>query len=486
MAGLVGKTLGHYRLVQQIGQGGMATVYRAEDSRTGAVVALKVLSPTIGSDVRFVKRFRREAGLVSRLKHPHIVPVYYYGEDQGLIFLIMPFIEGDTLHDRIQSRRVSEEQSARWVKEIASALTFAHEHGVIHRDVKPSNVLIDREDKAHLGDFGLARMIEGSNTLTGSMMMGTPAYLSPEQARGTKLDARSDQYSFGVVLYELFTGRLPFEGDNPMSTALKHLQDPVPRPGKVRPGLPSGLERVILKSMAKDPEDRFPSVTALNEACQAALQGDPLEWIKPTELIRRPEAGPAAAPEPAPAPRRLAPAWGLLALVGLMVGLGALARPTLGALTGGWSIETEVSPEASVQAAGPTQALGPTATPTPVSTLVAAGCPDLRIDDFRTEANSAAWLLVNDSSEPIRISDLAAFTAPGENRALERVLLGERVLFGGAGVSGGQFAWQEGADLGLAAGDRQWLQFEFSSNAGPRGYVMSLVFDNGCRLEGAW
>ncbi len=213
MPGLVGTTLDSYRLVDQIGQGGMSTVYRAVDTRTQQEVAVKALSPTISSDKRFVRRFRREAGLLFRLRHPNIVPVTDYGEAKGVVYLVMPLVLGDTLHDRLTQQKLSVPDLSRWIGQVSDALQFAHDQGVIHRDIKPANVMISRTGNALLTDFGLARLVEGSHSLTGSMLMGTPAYVSPEQGRGQMLDARSDQYALGVILYQIAAGRLPFEGD---------------------------------------------------------------------------------------------------------------------------------------------------------------------------------------------------------------------------------------------------------------------------------
>ncbi|NOR88740.1 MAG: protein kinase, partial [Anaerolineales bacterium] len=198
MSSLIGQTLDHYRIIERIGQGGMATVYLAVDTRSQAEVALKVLSPTMSSDRRFVKRFRREAQLVSQLKHENIVSVLAYGQYKGTIYIVMPLIRGETMHQRIARGAISGEESTKWIGQLADALAFAHENGVIHRDIKPSNVILDDSGNACLTDFGLARVIEGHTSLTGSMLMGTPAYVSPEQGRGDQLDARSDQYSLGV------------------------------------------------------------------------------------------------------------------------------------------------------------------------------------------------------------------------------------------------------------------------------------------------
>ena len=245
MAGLVGITLDHYELVEEIGRGGMATVCRAIDSRDRSEVAVKILSPTISGDNRFVRRFKRESSLLAGLTHPNIIPVVDYGESKGMVYMVLPFVKGVTLQSRIEKGRTKKRERERWIVQVADALRYAHEHGIIHRDVKPSNVMIDKAGNALLTDFGLAREVEGSNTLTGSMLLGTPAYMAPEQGRGAKTDARSDQYSFGVILYQLITGRLPFEADSPMGTVLKHIQEPVPRPSRFVRNMSPALERVI-------------------------------------------------------------------------------------------------------------------------------------------------------------------------------------------------------------------------------------------------
>jgi len=287
MAGLAGQTLDHYKLVEQVGQGGMATVFRAIDTRSQAEVAIKVLSPTITGDKRFVKRFRREAEIVKQhLKHPHIVPVIAYGQTQGMVYLVMPFIRGETLSDRLIRAGLTEREAALWIGQIADALQFAHRKGVIHRDIKPANIILTDSGEAMLSDFGLAREVEGSGTLTGSMLMGTPAFVSPEQAKGEKLDRRSDQYSLGVILYLISTGRLPFDSDSPMTLVLMHIQNRVPPPRQHNPRLQPAVERVILKSLAKSPDERFEDVASMAKAYQAAIAGDPLKWVEaPTEIV---------------------------------------------------------------------------------------------------------------------------------------------------------------------------------------------------------
>lgn len=492
MSGLVGKHLDHYRLVEQIGQGGMATVYRAEDGRSGDMVALKVLSPTISGDRRFVRRFRREGGLVRQLRHPHIIPVSDYGEDEGLIYLAMPYIDGDTLHAHYIRGGASQEQAARWLSQVADALHFAHEQGVIHRDVKPSNVIIDQDDLAMLGDFGLARWIEGSSTLTGSMLMGTPAYMSPEQARGDKLDARSDQYSLAVIMYQLFTGRLPFDGETPMQTAMKHLNEPVPEPRRFNEDLSPAMERVILTALAKDAAARFPSVRALNTAFQAALRGDPLTWLKPTRALDIPAASrpqPAAAAEAEGGHSRLG-GMVLAALIGAVL----LALAGLFVLQGGVEAMFRAATEAPAAGAVVTEA--PTAlpteapatatnAPTPVPPVTSEQCPGLQIYGFTASGNDVAWLVDNGTEHTMVLEDLLDFSAPASNQAVQAITFGEQVVFEGPAVEG-QFTWVEGADRTIGPGEVERLAFTFAWQAEPTDYAMELLFSNRCRLEGAW
>jgi len=271
MSSLIGRALGRYQLLDHIGQGGMATVYKAYDPAQDRYVALKVLSPALAQQEQFIQRFKREASVVVQLRHPHIVPVEYFGEDGGYAYLVMPYIEGGSLTDHLKNSPPTSTFGALVVEQVASALQYAHGRGVVHRDVKPSNILIDEEGNALLADFGLARIHDTSSSLTGSALIGTPAYMSPEQARGQTVDARSDQYSLGVILYQLSTGRLPFEAETPMAVLIKHISEPMPLPRAAGAHVPEAIERVILKATAKDPGHRFGSVAELNEVFQAAL-----------------------------------------------------------------------------------------------------------------------------------------------------------------------------------------------------------------------
>ena len=230
MNDLLGRTIGNYRILEQIGQGGMSRVFRALEITTDRQVALKILSPSIAHDPTFQARFEREVRLLRQLQHPNIVPVLDYGQAHGLTYIVMPLIGTGTLHERLRQGPLDPVLGGRMVDQIASALSFAHENGVVHRDVKPSNVLLDEQGNAFLSDFSFARSRDASQNLTGSSLVGTPAYMSPEQCRGEPIDHRSDQYSFAVMLFQIATGQLPFDGETPMALAMKHVSTPLPMP----------------------------------------------------------------------------------------------------------------------------------------------------------------------------------------------------------------------------------------------------------------
>lgn len=248
-----------YELNHLIARGGMAEVYRAHDRLLDRPVALKVLFPELSIDRSFVERFRREAQAAANLSHHNIVPVFDWGEDTGTYFIVMEFIDGRPLSSILKSAGpLSAERTADIGSHVAAALGYAHKHGVVHRDVKPGNVLITDDGHVKVTDFGIARAMntEESLTQTGAVM-GTATYFSPEQAEGLSVDARSDIYSLGVVLFEMVTGRPPFLGDSPVAVASKHVRDNPPAPRELNPQIPPTFEAIILKSMAKDPAHRY-------------------------------------------------------------------------------------------------------------------------------------------------------------------------------------------------------------------------------------
>ena len=288
----VGENIGPYRIVEQLGQGGMATVFKAYHASLDRYVAFKVLHPAFNADQSFAVRFQREARVVARLEHPNIVPVYDYAEHETRPYLVMKFIEGDTLKARMDQGPLSAEEIAKIVEAVGSALAYAHKQGVLHRDVKPSNVLLARDGQIYLADFGLARMAQsGESTLSSDMVMGTPQYISPEQAMGkADLDARTDLYSFGVMLYEMVVGRVPFNADTPFAIIHDHIYSPLPLPRQVNSDVPEPVERVLLKSLAKERADRFEGANQLVSAFKEAWTeaGVPMQgtFIRVSQAMR--------------------------------------------------------------------------------------------------------------------------------------------------------------------------------------------------------
>ncbi|MGD0746971.1 MAG: Stk1 family PASTA domain-containing Ser/Thr kinase [Acidimicrobiales bacterium] len=270
---------GRYELTHLIARGGMAQVYRAVDLQLDRPVALKVLFPELSVDRTFVERFRREAQAAANLSHPNIVPVFDWGEDDGSYFIVMEFIDGRPLSAVLRDPTpLPPGQIATIGAGVAAALAFAHRHGVIHRDVKPGNVLMTPDGGVKVTDFGIARAVntEESLTQTGAVM-GTAAYFSPEQAEGKGVDSRSDIYSLGVVLYEMAVGKPPFTGDSPVAVASKHVRDMPVLPRAANPAVPAALEAVIMKAMAKDPDDRYRSAEELRADLLRFADGRPVE-----------------------------------------------------------------------------------------------------------------------------------------------------------------------------------------------------------------
>jgi len=288
MEDLTGKQLGRYQIVAPLGEGGMAVVYKAYQPSMERYIAIKILPRHYAADPNFVGRFEQEAKVIASLQHPNILPVHDYGEADGYTYIVMRYIEGGTLADLLQGQPFSLPKICHIISQIGDALDYAHSRGVVHRDVKPSNVLIDERGNCLLTDFGMAKIIEATVqfTVSGSFV-GTPTYASPEQCLGHDLDGRSDIYSLGAVLYEMATGHPPFEAEMPMEVVVKHIRDPLPPPRTINPTLPEAVERVILKALAKKPEDRYQTAGEMVRALAAVLVGLFVGGIKPFGIALR-------------------------------------------------------------------------------------------------------------------------------------------------------------------------------------------------------
>jgi len=284
-----GETVGPYRIIEQLGHGGMATVYKAYHPALDRDVAIKVLHPAFKNDPQFFARFQREARIVAKLEHPNIVPVYDFNEHKGEPYLVMRYVQGHTLKAHMSHKPMPLDEVLKLMHPVCNALEYAHEQGVLHRDIKPSNIMLTDEGNVFLTDFGLARMAEmGESTLSQDMMVGTPQYISPEQAQGQKnLDGRTDIYSLGVILFEMLTGSVPYSGDTPFAIIHDHIYKPLPLPHTINSKIDNRLEKVILRALAKNPDDRFSSMAVFWAALDSAIS--PQLAQAPTVLHELPE-----------------------------------------------------------------------------------------------------------------------------------------------------------------------------------------------------
>jgi len=394
-----GQMIGGYRLISQVGQGGMAAVWKAYQASMDRYVAVKVMPFQFATQEEFLYRFRQEVHVIARLEHAHILPVYDYGESDGLPYLVMRLLEVGTLRERIQTQNMTIEEIDRIFSHLAEALEYAHRKGVIHRDIKPSNIMLDESGAVYLTDFGIAKLLEETSQFTATgAITGTPSYMSPEQAQGEKVDHRSDIYSLGVVLYEMLTGRVPFEAETPMAILLKKISSPLPPPTLIKPGFNPALEPVLLKALETQPGDRYPSMQEFLSAWKRALaEGRPETATIPEIPVQartlaaqeprrdaktRPESAPRA---PSTPKQRLSWLWlvaaGLFAL--LLAGIilevrgGLLSGMLQGALTPMASFRTEVSVEstATIQLPQPTLTQPVSANMKPTQTLADTSTP---------------------------------------------------------------------------------------------------------------
>jgi serine/threonine protein kinase len=274
---LEGQNLGKYRILEPLGRGGMAQVYKAYHPQLDRYVAIKVLRSDLVEEVEFLARFQREARAVAALRHPHIVQIFDFDVQDDLYFMVMELLEGNTLKAYLNTMRIKGDrlplgEMVRIFRDVLDGLAYAHAEGIIHRDIKPANIMLTRRGQAVLTDFGIAQIVGGTQYTIAGALMGTLSYMAPEQGLEGHCDARSDIYSLGIAYYEALTGTVPFDADTPLAILMKHINDPLPMPRKVIPTIPEQFERVALKALAKNADDRFQTAVAMTEALASAAQ----------------------------------------------------------------------------------------------------------------------------------------------------------------------------------------------------------------------
>ena len=315
MDNLIGKTLGQYQILELAGKGGMAVVYKAHQPSLNRYVALKVLPAYLAQDEQFVARFRQEALAAAALRHPNIMVIYDVGQAEDIYYIAAEYLEGSTLAQVIERQRgpLPIARTINVINQLASALNFAHQRGLVHRDVKPSNAFIGQDDHVTLMDFGIVKALTGGMQMTRTgAAIGTPEYMSPEQAEGRSVDQRSDIYSLGVVLYQLLTGRVPFEAKSPTQILLAHVTQPPTPPTQINPSIPRAVEAVVLRALAKRPEERFGTAGEMAQALARVVAGAPVQaFVAPTVVPGRPSpTPPPPAYTPLPSTPPPSPAYG--------------------------------------------------------------------------------------------------------------------------------------------------------------------------------
>jgi serine/threonine protein kinase len=284
---LIGQTLNNrYRIESLLGQGGMSSVYKGSDPNLRRTVAIKMIHPHLSNDPEFMRRFEEEAAIVAQLRHENIVNVFDFNHDNGVYYMILEYLPGETLEDRLkhlneQKRQMDPAEAVKYITQICDAIGYAHRKGMIHRDIKPDNIMLDIYGRAILMDFGISRMVGGQMHTAAGAVIGTAMYMSPEQIRGELVDERTDIYSLGVALFETLSGKPPFEADTAMTLMMKHLNDPVPDIRQLQPGVPASLVRVITKAMAKDRQDRYQTAAEMSADLRAVFTRITGENMKP-------------------------------------------------------------------------------------------------------------------------------------------------------------------------------------------------------------
>ena len=411
--------IGIYEVKAELGRGGMATVYRAYDSRFEREVAVKVLpQELLHADPQFRLRFEREAKIVAQLEHSAIVPVYDVGESDGQPYFVMRYMNGGSLSERIKAGVFSIEEAIQILGAIAPALDEAHSKGIVHRDIKPSNILFDKRGNPYISDFGIAKLSQAqSGNVTGSAIIGTPAYMAPEQAQGIDVDGRADIYALGIILFEMLTGKQPYEADTPMAVAIKHITDPVPQIRQSNPKLPEGMEAIIQKAMAKNKENRFSSAVEMTNALREVARNITTKLqAAPVLASSAPSAVPTVKSDAVLPPKRT---FNALFVIVPVIAMAALAGGFF--LLNGTRTPTETQAPASTSTSAPQSTKTPTSVsettaipvvmeststeivPTPTETATQTATPSIPVrggaDKIAFVANNDIWLANLDGSE---------------------------------------------------------------------------------------
>lgn len=412
--------IGIYEIKSELGRGGMATVYRGYDSRFEREVAVKVLPrELLHADPQFRLRFTREAKIVAQLEHSAIVPVYDVGEDDGQPYFVMRYMNGGSLSERIKAGIFTLEEATRILGAIAPGLDEAHSKGIVHRDIKPSNILFDKKENPYISDFGIAKLSQAqTGNVTGSAIIGTPAYMAPEQAQGDQVDGRADIYALGIILYEMVTGKQPYEADTPMAVAIKHITDPVPHILNANPKLPEGMETIIQKAMAKDRNARYATAVEMTNALRDLTRNDPTKLqTRVSPAIKVPAASSTQVAHQKKAFRPLVVVLPILVLVGLAAGGFFLFNgvntpaeteaPIVSTSTSAPAFtETAVVPEVKATEVVVVSLETPTLiAPTATETQAAPSFPALGgADKIAFVSNNDIWLVNVDGSEPQQLT----------------------------------------------------------------------------------
>jgi hypothetical protein len=462
MALSAGSNVGPYRIIEPVGRGGMASVFKAYEASLDRYVALKVLPPEFLHDPTFAERFRREAQTIARLEHPQIIPIFAYDIDaaSGTPWMAMRLISGGSLSQRIKRGRLAPAECARILKDVGDALDYAHSAGVIHRDVKPQNVLLDDSGRVYLADFGIAKMVEASAHMTATgMITGTPQYMAPEQALGKSIDKSIDIYALGIVAYELFTGRVPFSADTPVAVLMKQASEPMPLPPVNE--VPEEVTRAILRATAKDPAARWPSASAFARAItnatthvgsvaatgvMSALPQETVAGMTAPQMNAGAETvagAPAVArtAAPAPAPPRVGPkppqsnrhagaGLGVAALVLFGLALAGAAATYMGYRY--WQgTQTATAPTAATPT--PIVPATPVTEPSPVAVAAATPAPVSQPTQPPTTSTPAPASAGTPASEPApdpaeELKEIREHLTPAQRRALMNMPRRERQM----------------------------------------------------------